>query len=70
MPGSGLGLAIVAQAIREAGGEVSLGPAEGATAGAGDGAVATIRLPGAPAAPAGPAGPAARPDRPAQPDRR
>lgn len=69
MPGSGLGLAIVAQAIREVGGEVSLGPADaaaarsdgaggaggGGPAGAGgSGAVATIRLPGTPGAPADP----------------
>ncbi|GAB2702423.1 sensor histidine kinase [Kitasatospora kifunensis] len=61
LPGSGLGLAIVAQAIREAGGEVSLGAAEaepaGASAGAieAGGAVATIQLPGTPTAPPPPA---------------
>ncbi|GAA3134522.1 ATP-binding protein [Planomonospora alba] len=46
MPGSGLGLAIVAQAVRDAGGEVALENAEGG------GAVARLRLPGRPA-PAG-----------------
>ncbi|WP_449065435.1 ATP-binding protein [Planomonospora algeriensis] len=44
MPGSGLGLAIVAQAVREAGGEVALENADGG------GAVARLRLPGSPAA--------------------
>ncbi|MFF5207393.1 ATP-binding protein [Streptosporangium sp. NPDC000396] len=43
MPGSGLGLAIVAQAVREAGGEVTLENA------AGGGALARVRLPGSPA---------------------
>ncbi|GAA3089493.1 sensor histidine kinase [Streptosporangium carneum] len=42
MPGSGLGLAIVAQAVREAGGEVMLENAEGG------GALARMRLPGSP----------------------
>ncbi|MCG6495001.1 cell wall metabolism sensor histidine kinase WalK [Kitasatospora sp. A2-31] len=45
LPGSGLGLSIVAQSVREAGGEVSLGPA----ADGGPGALATVRLPGGPA---------------------
>ncbi|MEV8632723.1 HAMP domain-containing sensor histidine kinase [Streptosporangium sp. NPDC051023] len=40
MPGSGLGLAIVAQAVREAGGEVTLENAEGG------GTLARMRLPG------------------------
>ncbi|MFI6480668.1 ATP-binding protein [Nonomuraea sp. NPDC050663] len=40
LPGSGLGLAIVAQAVEEAGGQVSLGNADGG------GAIATIKLPG------------------------
>ncbi|MBG0831044.1 HAMP domain-containing histidine kinase [Planomonospora sp. ID67723] len=40
MPGSGLGLAIVAQAVRDAGGEVALENA------AGGGALARLRLPG------------------------
>ncbi|MFC5667029.1 ATP-binding protein [Kitasatospora misakiensis] len=44
LPGSGLGLSIVAQSVREAGGEVSLGPA----ADGGPGALATLRLPGGP----------------------
>lgn len=47
LPGSGLGLSIVARTVRQAGGEVSLGPAEGG------GAVASVRLPGAPVAPPG-----------------
>jgi two-component system sensor histidine kinase MprB len=42
LPGSGLGLAIVARVIREAGGQVRLGPAEGG------GTVAWLRLPGSP----------------------
>ncbi|MFJ1703619.1 sensor histidine kinase [Kitasatospora sp. NPDC088346] len=42
--GSGLGLSIVAQAVRDGGGEVSLGPA----ADGGPGALATILLPGRP----------------------
>ncbi len=45
MPGSGLGLAIVAQAVREAGGEVSLMNAEGG------GILARVRLPGTVRAP-------------------
>ncbi|MGY0462472.1 sensor histidine kinase [Kitasatospora sp. cg17-2] len=44
LPGSGLGLSIVAQSVREAGGEVSLGPAQDG----GPGALATVRLPGGP----------------------
>ncbi|WP_093865032.1 HAMP domain-containing sensor histidine kinase [Streptomyces sp. TLI_053] len=44
LPGSGLGLSIVAQTVREAGGEVSLGPAQDG----GPGALATVRLPGGP----------------------
>lgn len=44
LPGSGLGLSIVAQSVREAGGEVSLGPAGDG----GPGALATVRLPGGP----------------------
>ncbi|WP_406090474.1 sensor histidine kinase [Kitasatospora purpeofusca] len=44
LPGSGLGLSIVAQSVREAGGEVSLGPARDG----GPGALATVRLPGGP----------------------
>ncbi|MBG0824204.1 HAMP domain-containing histidine kinase [Planomonospora sp. ID91781] len=44
MPGSGLGLAIVAQAVREAGGEVALENADGG------GTVARLRLPGSPVA--------------------
>ncbi|MEU9130224.1 HAMP domain-containing sensor histidine kinase [Kitasatospora sp. NPDC048540] len=47
LPGSGLGLSIVAQAVRDSGGEVSLGPA----ADGGPGAQATIRLPGQPEPP-------------------
>ncbi|GIH92690.1 ATP-binding protein [Planobispora siamensis] len=49
MPGSGLGLAIVAQAVRDAGGEVVLENADGG------GALARLRLPGSPA-PEGTAG--------------
>ncbi|TLS39662.1 HAMP domain-containing histidine kinase [Streptomyces montanus] len=45
LPGSGLGLSIVARTIQQAGGEVSLTPAEGS------GTVATIKLPGAPTPP-------------------
>ncbi|MFE7525968.1 ATP-binding protein [Kitasatospora sp. NPDC057542] len=45
LPGSGLGLSIVAQSVREAGGDVTLGPA----ADGGPGALATVRLPGGPA---------------------
>ncbi|MEU9077791.1 HAMP domain-containing sensor histidine kinase [Kitasatospora sp. NPDC004745] len=45
LPGSGLGLSIVAQSVREAGGEVSLG----AAGDGGPGALATVRLPGGPA---------------------
>jgi two-component system sensor histidine kinase MprB len=45
LPGSGLGLSIVARTVQQAGGEVSLAPAEGG------GAVATVRLPGAATAP-------------------
>ncbi|MFF2040271.1 sensor histidine kinase [Kitasatospora sp. NPDC058170] len=44
LPGSGLGLSIVAQSVREAGGEVSLGPARDG----GPGTQATVRLPGGP----------------------
>lgn len=46
LPGSGLGLSIVAQSVRDAGGEVSLGPAGDG----GPGALATVRLPGGPTA--------------------
>ncbi|MER5354730.1 HAMP domain-containing sensor histidine kinase [Kitasatospora sp. NPDC002551] len=45
LPGSGLGLSIVAQSVREAGGEVSLGPARNG----GPGTLAAVRLPGGPA---------------------
>ncbi|RKT16476.1 two-component system sensor histidine kinase MprB [Streptomyces sp. 1114.5] len=45
LPGSGLGLSIVAQSVRDAGGEVTLGPATDG----GPGALATVRLPGGPA---------------------
>ncbi|MGR6971302.1 sensor histidine kinase [Streptomyces cynarae] len=45
LPGSGLGLSIVARTVEQAGGEVSLTPAEGG------GTVATVRLPGAPIPP-------------------
>ncbi|MEG8279179.1 sensor histidine kinase [Streptomyces sp. AHA2] len=41
LPGSGLGLSIVARTVQQAGGEVTLSPAEGG------GTVATVRLPGA-----------------------
>ncbi|MDH6145803.1 two-component system sensor histidine kinase MprB [Kitasatospora sp. GP30] len=47
MPGSGLGLAIVAQAVREAGGKVSLTSVDLGPDGATGGALATVRLPGA-----------------------
>ncbi|GAA2549027.1 MULTISPECIES: sensor histidine kinase [Streptomyces] len=45
LPGSGLGLSIVARTVQQAGGEVTLTPAEGG------GMTATIRLPGAPTPP-------------------
>ncbi|MFJ9697143.1 sensor histidine kinase [Kitasatospora sp. NPDC101183] len=45
LPGSGLGLSIVAQSVKEAGGEVALGPAPDG----GPGTLATLRLPGGPA---------------------
>lgn len=45
LPGSGLGLSIVARTVQQAGGEVTLARA------AGDGTVATVRLPGAPVPP-------------------
>lgn len=45
LPGSGLGLSIVARTVQQAGGEVSLKPAQGG------GTVATVRLPGAPTPP-------------------
>ncbi|MFF7163895.1 ATP-binding protein [Streptomyces sp. NPDC008086] len=45
LPGSGLGLSIVARTVEQAGGQVTLGRAEGG------GTVATVRLPGAPTAP-------------------
>ncbi|MFE6978030.1 sensor histidine kinase [Streptomyces sp. NPDC057682] len=45
LPGSGLGLSIVARTVRQAGGEVTLLPAEGG------GTTATLRLPGAPQPP-------------------
>ncbi|MBF8172960.1 MULTISPECIES: sensor histidine kinase [Streptomyces] len=45
LPGSGLGLSIVARTVQQAGGEVTLRPAEG------DGTTATVRLPGAPVPP-------------------
>jgi two-component system sensor histidine kinase MprB len=47
LPGSGLGLAIVARAVREAGGEVGLRPADGG------GTLAWLRLPGSEAPPEG-----------------
>ncbi|MEU5714958.1 HAMP domain-containing sensor histidine kinase [Streptomyces sp. NPDC020403] len=47
LPGSGLGLSIVARTVQQAGGEITLRPADG------DGTVATIRLPGAPTPPPG-----------------
>ncbi|MFB6505966.1 MULTISPECIES: cell wall metabolism sensor histidine kinase WalK [unclassified Streptomyces] len=46
LPGSGLGLSIVARTVQQAGGEITLRPAED-----GDGTVAAIRLPGAPQPP-------------------
>ncbi|MFF3539081.1 sensor histidine kinase [Streptomyces sp. NPDC002466] len=46
LPGSGLGLSIVARTVQQAGGEITLRPAEN-----GDGTVAAIRLPGAPQPP-------------------
>jgi two-component system sensor histidine kinase MprB len=45
LPGSGLGLSIVARTVQQAGGEVSLTPAQDG------GTVATVRLPGAPTPP-------------------
>lgn len=45
LPGSGLGLSIVARTVQQAGGSVSLLPAEGG------GTVVTVRLPGAPTPP-------------------
>ncbi|MER7951046.1 HAMP domain-containing sensor histidine kinase [Streptomyces sp. NPDC096079] len=45
LPGSGLGLSIVARTVQQAGGTVSLAPAEGG------GTTATLRLPGAPTPP-------------------
>ncbi|MDO0934276.1 HAMP domain-containing sensor histidine kinase [Streptomyces sp. DG2A-72] len=45
MPGSGLGLSIVARTVQQAGGDVTLGHAEGG------GTIATVRLPGAPTPP-------------------
>ena len=45
LPGSGLGLSIVARTVRQSGGEVSLGAAEGG------GTLAVLTLPGAPTAP-------------------
>ncbi|MFB7665058.1 sensor histidine kinase [Kitasatospora sp. NPDC056138] len=42
LPGSGLGLSIVAQTVKDAGGEVALGPAPDG----GPGTLATVRLPG------------------------
>ncbi|MFD0074157.1 sensor histidine kinase [Streptomyces sp. NPDC127166] len=45
LPGSGLGLSIVARTVQQAGGTVSLEPAEGG------GTVARLRLPGAPTPP-------------------
>ncbi|MFI1536463.1 HAMP domain-containing sensor histidine kinase [Streptomyces anandii] len=55
LPGSGLGLSIVARTVQQAGGEVTLSPADG-----GPGTVATVRLPGAPTPPPqGPFGPGA-----------
>ncbi|MFJ5718397.1 sensor histidine kinase [Streptomyces sp. NPDC093149] len=47
LPGSGLGLSIVARTVQQAGGTVTLRPAEG------DGTEAVIRLPGAPQPPPG-----------------
>ncbi|MGV9286807.1 sensor histidine kinase [Streptomyces sp. NPDC003719] len=48
LPGSGLGLSIVARTVQQAGGEVTLTPAEDG------GTTATVRLPGAPVPPPGP----------------
>ncbi len=48
LPGSGLGLSIVAQTIRDAGGEVALGPAQDG----GPGTLASVLLPGATERPA------------------
>ncbi|MCF3965349.1 HAMP domain-containing histidine kinase [Streptomyces fuscigenes] len=48
LPGSGLGLAIVARTLQQAGGEITLDPADGG------GTVARISLPGAPTPPPGP----------------
>ncbi|MFE9040075.1 sensor histidine kinase [Streptomyces sp. NPDC007818] len=45
LPGSGLGLSIVARTVKQAGGSVTLTPAEGG------GTVAALRLPGAPTPP-------------------
>lgn len=45
LPGSGLGLSIVARTVRQCGGDIRLGPAEGG------GTVAHLTLPGAPAPP-------------------
>ncbi|MDQ0581903.1 HAMP domain-containing sensor histidine kinase [Streptomyces rishiriensis] len=53
LPGSGLGLSIVARTVEQAGGQVTLGRADGG------GTVATVRLPGAPTPP--PEGPALAP---------
>ncbi|MGQ4516819.1 ATP-binding protein [Streptomyces sp. DW26H14] len=47
LPGSGLGLAIVARTLQQAGGEITLRPADGG------GTVARITLPGAPTPPPG-----------------
>ncbi|MFF8713749.1 sensor histidine kinase [Streptomyces sp. NPDC015184] len=48
LPGSGLGLSIVARTVQQAGGGITLRPAED-----GPGTVASIRLPGAPTPPPG-----------------
>ncbi|MFD7458898.1 MULTISPECIES: sensor histidine kinase [unclassified Streptomyces] len=45
LPGSGLGLSIVARTVQQAGGEVTLAPADGG------GTLVTVRLPGAPTPP-------------------
>ncbi|MFI0900856.1 sensor histidine kinase [Streptomyces sp. NPDC020983] len=47
LPGSGLGLSIVARTVHQAGGTITLAPAEGG------GTLATVLLPGAPTAPPG-----------------
>jgi two-component system sensor histidine kinase MprB len=47
LPGSGLGLSIVARTVHQAGGTITLAPAEGG------GTLATVQLPGAPTAPPG-----------------